>query len=241
MSPPPCAGFTGPLITFVLSTNAIALVTELNHFQFDSKFNCSGQASAGMPLSVENSTVSIKTVDWPRGDPRRRPFQCMVVNGFVNVVITTIERRFGLRSMQTGIIAGGYDMASFACLAPVTYLGGRSRASKPRWLGGGVLLMGVGSLLFSLPHFVAPPYRAPAAPDELCRPNRTEVVRREFITAHFQGSVLKRLRLGVTYEKGVTLGNVTMSHRTRERPAECLASLSHSTMIGLPRAQRISA
>ncbi|GBP49280.1 hypothetical protein EVAR_102223_1 [Eumeta japonica] len=37
--------------------------------------------------------------------------------------------------------------------------------------------------------------------------------------------------------KSVTLGNVTMSHR-RERPAECLASLSHSTMIGLPRAAR---
>ncbi|GBP80449.1 hypothetical protein EVAR_53290_1 [Eumeta japonica] len=34
-----------------------------------------------------------------------------------------------------------------------------------------------------------------------------------------------RLRLGVTL-KSVTLGNVTMSHRTRERPAECLASLS---------------
>ncbi|GBP48837.1 hypothetical protein EVAR_8445_1 [Eumeta japonica] len=50
-----------------------------------------------------------------------------------------------------------------------------------------------------------------------------------------------KLRLGVTL-KSVTLGNVTMSHRTRERPAECLASLSHSTMIGLPRAaQRISA
>ncbi|GBP40746.1 hypothetical protein EVAR_26409_1 [Eumeta japonica] len=46
-----------------------------------------------------------------------------------------------------------------------------------------------------------------------------------------------QLRLGVTYEKSVTLGNVTMSHRTRERLAECLASLSHSTMIGLPRAQ----
>ncbi|GBP67723.1 hypothetical protein EVAR_40494_1 [Eumeta japonica] len=29
-----------------------------------------------------------------------------------------------------------------------------------------------------------------------------------------------------------------MSHRTRERPAECLASLSHSTMIGLPRSTR---
>ncbi|GBP95688.1 hypothetical protein EVAR_96926_1 [Eumeta japonica] len=34
--------------------------------------------------------------------------------------------------------------------------------------------------------------------------------------------------------KSVTLGNVTMSHRTREA-RQCLASL-HSTMIGLPRA-----
>ncbi|GBP32628.1 hypothetical protein EVAR_25989_1 [Eumeta japonica] len=46
--------------------------------------------------------------------------------------------------------------------------------------------------------------------------------------------VCKQLRLGVTYEKGVTLGNVTMSHRTREAPNAL--RLSHSTMIGLPRA-----
>ncbi|GBP28029.1 hypothetical protein EVAR_83660_1 [Eumeta japonica] len=41
------------------------------------------------------------------------------------------------------------------------------------------------------------------------------------------------LRLGVTL-KSVTLGNVTMSHRTRE--AANALRLSHSTMIGLPRA-----
>lgn len=57
----------------------------------------------------------------------------MVVNGFVNVVITTIERRFGLRSSQTGLIAGGYDIASFLTLVPVSFLGGRSKASKPRY------------------------------------------------------------------------------------------------------------
>lgn len=85
----------------------------------------------------------------------------MVVNGFVNVVITTIERRFGLRSSQTGLVAGGYDMASFLCLVPVTYLGGRRGASKPRWLGFGVVIMGLGSLLFALPHFAAPMYSAP--------------------------------------------------------------------------------
>ncbi|GBP94116.1 hypothetical protein EVAR_64928_1 [Eumeta japonica] len=39
------------------------------------------------------------------------------------------------------------------------------------------------------------------------------------------------LRLGVTL-KSVTLGNVTMSHRTRARR---MLRLSHSTMIGLPR------
>jgi Na+/melibiose symporter-like transporter len=83
----------------------------------------------------------------------------MVVNGFVNVVITTIERRFGLRSSQSGLVAGGYDIASFLCLIPVTYLGGRPGASKPRWLGWGILVMGIGSLVFTLPHFAVGPYR----------------------------------------------------------------------------------
>jgi len=55
------------------------------------------------------------------------------VNGFVNVVITTIERRFGLKSSETGLIAGGYDIASFFLLVPVSYLGGRAKASKPRY------------------------------------------------------------------------------------------------------------
>lgn len=93
----------------------------------------------------------------------------MVVNGFVNVVITTIERRFGLRSSQTGLVAGGYDLASFICLTPVTYLGGRRGASKPRWIGWGAALMGLGSLLFALPHFAATSYDAPGDHNNNCR------------------------------------------------------------------------
>lgn len=58
----------------------------------------------------------------------------LVVNGLINVVITTIERRFGLSSSQTGLIAGGYDVASFLLLIPVSFLGGRINASKPRFV-----------------------------------------------------------------------------------------------------------
>ncbi|KAK7869819.1 hypothetical protein R5R35_008040 [Gryllus longicercus] len=94
--------------------------------------------------------------------------QGMVVNGFVNVVISTIERRFALRSTQSGLVAGGYDIASFACMVPVTYLGGRPGASKPRWLGWGVVVMGIGSLVFALPHFASGPYRGATSAPNVC-------------------------------------------------------------------------
>lgn len=84
------------------------------------------------------------------------------------MVITTIEKRFGLRSSQTGLVASGYDIASFVCLVPVTYVGGRSGASKPRWIGIGMALMGIGSLVFSLPHFLVGAYRATNAETNIC-------------------------------------------------------------------------
>lgn len=92
----------------------------------------------------------------------------LVINGFINVVITTIERRFGLRSTATGLVASGYDIASFICLVPVTYFGGRLGASKPKWLGLGVIVMGIGSAVFALPHFIVGQYRASSADSNVC-------------------------------------------------------------------------
>lgn len=97
------------------------------------------------------------------------------------MVITTIEKRFGLRSSQTGLVASGYDIASFACLVPVTYFGGRINASKPRWIGWGVILMGMGSLTFALPHFLVGPYRASSAVSNVCFNNGTMKVSYSFI------------------------------------------------------------
>ncbi|XP_062706143.1 solute carrier organic anion transporter family member 4A1 isoform X2 [Aedes albopictus] len=94
--------------------------------------------------------------------------QGLVVNGFINVVITTIERRFGLRSTQTGLVASGYDIASFLCLVPVSYFGGRLGASKPRWIGWGVAVMGLGAFVFALPHFLVGQYRATNSEQNVC-------------------------------------------------------------------------
>ncbi|XP_064548833.1 solute carrier organic anion transporter family member 4A1 isoform X2 [Drosophila montana] len=100
--------------------------------------------------------------------------QGLIVNGFVNVNISTIERRFGLRSRQTGLVASGYDLASFVCLVPVTYYGGRRGASKPCFIAIGLLLMGLGSLIFALPHFLVGSYRATIAEANVCeRANQT--------------------------------------------------------------------
>ncbi|XP_076024060.1 solute carrier organic anion transporter family member 4A1 [Genypterus blacodes] len=98
--------------------------------------------------------------------------QGMIINGFINTVVTSIERRFDLRSYQAGLIASSYDIAACICLAFVSYFGGTGH--KPRWLGWGVLIMALGSLVFALPHFTSPPYQV-SLPEHtgMCSANRT--------------------------------------------------------------------
>ncbi|XP_023149195.2 solute carrier organic anion transporter family member 4A1-like [Amphiprion ocellaris] len=98
--------------------------------------------------------------------------QGMIVNGLINTVITSIERRFDLHSYESGLIVSSYDIASCICLVFVSYFGGTGH--KPRWLGWGVLIMALGSLVFALPHFTSPPYQV-SLPEQtgMCSANRT--------------------------------------------------------------------
>ncbi|KAG8539693.1 hypothetical protein GDO81_020528 [Engystomops pustulosus] len=98
--------------------------------------------------------------------------QGMVVNGFINTVITSIERRFDLHSYHTGLIASSYDIAACLCLTFVSYFGGNGH--KPMWLGWGVLIMGIGSLVFALPQFTTSVYVVNLAEEtEVCYSNHT--------------------------------------------------------------------
>lgn len=80
----------------------------------------------------------------------------MIVLGFTNVSITSIEKRFDLESKDAGLVASMYDVAVVLCLIPVGYLGGRG--SKPRWIGIGLLVLALGSFIFALPHFLTDLY-----------------------------------------------------------------------------------
>jgi len=84
--------------------------------------------------------------------------QGVVVNGFVNTSITSIERRFGLSSTTTGLLGGVYDITCLFVVVPFSYFGSKPSASKPRWLATGLFVLGLGSFVFLLPHFLAGPY-----------------------------------------------------------------------------------
>lgn len=43
---------------------------------------------------------------------------------------------------------------------PVSYFGGRVGASKLKWVGVGIIVMGLGFFVFALPHFLVGSYRA---------------------------------------------------------------------------------
>ena len=80
----------------------------------------------------------------------------MVVNGFVNVYVSTLERRFHLKSKQTGLVVSAFDIGSILSVVPASYLG--RRRSKVKFIALGLFIFGSGSFLFSLPHFLSPTY-----------------------------------------------------------------------------------
>ncbi|XP_033727164.1 solute carrier organic anion transporter family member 4A1-like [Pecten maximus] len=83
--------------------------------------------------------------------------QNMATSGFVNVIISSIERRYDLTSAESGLVASSYDISSVILLLPVSYFGGLG--SKPRYIGIGCLLFGISCILFAFPHFLSGLYQ----------------------------------------------------------------------------------
>ncbi|XP_077145857.1 solute carrier organic anion transporter family member 4C1 [Ranitomeya variabilis] len=83
--------------------------------------------------------------------------QGTAVNGLVNVVISTLEKRYDLNSSLTGLVSASYDIAFCLLSLFVSFYG--QRGHKPRWLAFSALMIGIGAIVFTIPHFTAGRYQ----------------------------------------------------------------------------------
>ncbi|XP_006819770.1 solute carrier organic anion transporter family member 4A1-like [Saccoglossus kowalevskii] len=97
--------------------------------------------------------------------------QGLTVNGFVYINLSTIETRFGLPSVATGLLVSTYDLTVVLLITFVSYFG--ATRNKARMLGIGAVIMGCGSLLWAVPHFTTGLYEYDTAYEDkatLCYP-----------------------------------------------------------------------
>lgn len=83
--------------------------------------------------------------------------QGIVVNGLVNISISTIEKRYEMKSSLTGLISSSYDISFCLLSLFVSFFG--ERGHKPRWLAFAAFMIGLGALVFSLPQFFSGKYK----------------------------------------------------------------------------------
>ena len=73
-------------------------------------------------------------------------------SGYFNGVITTIEKRFDISSQMSGAIISTFEFGNLATIIFVSYFG--THRHIPRWIGTGIVVTAIGSLIFAVPHFM---------------------------------------------------------------------------------------
>ena len=75
-----------------------------------------------------------------------------IVSGLVSVTITSLERRFYLKSFQVGGIITCYEVSAVVLTLIVSYYG---HVHKAKWLGSGAIALGIGCFVFAMPQWLS--------------------------------------------------------------------------------------
>ncbi|XP_022092488.1 solute carrier organic anion transporter family member 1A4-like [Acanthaster planci] len=87
--------------------------------------------------------------------------------GVFTGTITSIETRYGLTAADLGILVTAYSAGNMVALPFMAYFGGRRRASRPRWIASGTVVIAVGTIVNALPQFIFGKYDAVLSSDQI--------------------------------------------------------------------------
>ena len=93
--------------------------------------------------------------------------QQFIVTGISNVVVTSLEKRFFLKSSHVATLFSCFDVGNLILTIIVSYFGSRH---KPKWLGSGALVFALGCYVFALPQLITDKYNPIVSKNtDLCR------------------------------------------------------------------------
>lgn len=105
-------------------------------------------------------------------------FQISAVGIYVSGTLSTIEKRFQLKSSESGFMTTINDIMGLLFVLPVTYVG--HKLHRPRIIACGTLLVGIGTILCALPQFI---YANPNYDDDTNEGNNQTTVSKDYCLA----------------------------------------------------------
>ncbi|XP_051046816.1 solute carrier organic anion transporter family member 4C1 [Phodopus roborovskii] len=158
--------------------------------------------------------------------------QGIVVNGLVNISISTIEKRYEMKSSLTGLISSSYDISFCVLSLFVSFFG--ERGHKPRWLAFASFMIGLGALVFALPHFFSGRYELGSLFEDTCLTTRNStscVSSSSLLSNYLYVFVLGQLLLGTGGTPLYTLGTAFIDDSVPTHKSSLYIGIGYSMSI----------